>query len=341
MKSKRPKISVLMPVYNGERFLKKSINSILKQTFDDFELIIINDGSTDLSLSIINSYRDERIKVLNNSKNIGIACSLNKGINKANGDYIARQDADDISLPERFMCQVNYLKEYDIDLVDANFAFIDEDDNHIQDYEERIFSPHETLSHLFFYELVHGAIMCKRSLFMINNIQYKNRPTEDYDLFIRLAKVGMTVGRISKHLLQVRKYSNSVSGSNWVTMKKDINRMRIELVQDLGIQLTDEEKKIHIGLVEQCLTTLGEYKFRNVLRWANKITKANERLQIYSNAHFKKQIYMRLIRIIKRIEKKSVLDMLELKNSAEIYDANISFRDLFYIYRSTSNFFIR
>ena len=111
MVNRFPKISVLMPVYNGDKYLKKSINSILRQTFDDFELIIINDGSTDLSLSIIKSYQDKRIKIINNSKNIGIAYSLNKGLNKANGDYIARQDQDDISHPERFMCQVNYLKK--------------------------------------------------------------------------------------------------------------------------------------------------------------------------------------------------------------------------------------
>ncbi len=341
MKSGRPKISVLMPVYNGDKHLKKSINSILRQTFDDFELIIINDGSTDQSLSIIESYRDKRIRILNNSKNIGIADSLNRGINISNGNYIARQDADDISLPERFMCQVNYLKENDIDLVDANFAFIDEDDNYIQDYEERIFNPHETLSFLFFYELVHGAIMCKRSLFMDNNIQYKNRPTEDYDLFIRLAKVGMTVGRISKHLLKVRKYPNSVSGRNWDTMKKDINQMRIGLVQDLGLQPTDEEKKIHIALVEQNSAKLCKYKFKDILWWSNKITKANEINKIYSSTYFKRQLYLRLIRVIKGMQKKSILDMLKLKNSAELYDANISLRDLFYIYRTTSNYFIQ
>ena len=153
MQNRFPKISVLMPVYNGDKYLKKSINSILRQTYDDFEFIIINDGSTDLSLSIIKSYQDKRIKIINNSKNIGIAHSLNKGLNIANGDYIARQDQDDISHPERFMCQVNYLKKNDTDLVDANFVFIDEDDNYIQDYEERTFSPYETLSHLFFYSL--------------------------------------------------------------------------------------------------------------------------------------------------------------------------------------------
>ena len=336
MKSRRPKISVVMPVYNGDRYLKKSINSILGQTFDDFELIIINDGSTDLSFDIIKSYQDKRIKIINNSKNIGIARSLNKGINIAIGDYIARQDQDDISLPERFMCQVNFLKKNDVDLVDANFTFIDEDDNYIHDYEERNFSPHETLSHLFFYELIHESIMCKRSLFKINNIKYKKRPTEDYDLFIRLAKAGMTAARIPQHHLKVRKHPNSECGSNWDRMKKDINQMRIELVQDLGLRPTDEEKKIHIAFIEQNSFNLNQYKFRDVLCWANKINNANEMNKVYNRIYFKKQLYIRLIRMIKRKKRKSFLDMFELKKSAVFYDANISFRDLFYIYRSTT-----
>ena len=135
MNSHRPKISVLMPVYNGVQFLDRSIKSILSQTFYNFEYIIINDGSTDGSLKIINSYKDSRIKIINYSKNMGITFALNNGLNIAKGDYIARQDQDDISLPNRFMLQIEYLENNDIDLVDTNFIFIDENDKYLQDYE--------------------------------------------------------------------------------------------------------------------------------------------------------------------------------------------------------------
>ena len=104
---------------------------------------------------------------------------------------------------------------------------------------------------------------------------------------------------------------------------------------------TDEEKKIHIALVEQNLAKLCKYKFKDVLLWSNKITKANEINKIYSSTYFKRQLYLRLIRVIKGMQKKSILDMLKLKGSAEFYDANISLRDLFYIYRTTSNYFIQ
>ena len=333
MNSDKPKISVLMPVYNGEQFLDKSIKSVLEQTFNNFEYIIINDGSTDDSLKIIESYEDSRIKIINFSKNMGIAAALNNGLNVAKGDYIARQDQDDISHPERFMLQVEYLKNNDVDLVDANFIFIDENDHYIQDYEKRYFNPEETLSHLFFYELVHASIMCKRLIFTKYNIQYRKRPTEDYDLFIRLAKAGMRAGRLDKKLIKQRKHPGSMCGSDWYNIKKDIDLMRNEFVQDLGIEPTDYEKKLHIAFVEQNLSILNQYQFREVLCWANKIIKANSIKKIYSSIYFKEQLYIRLIRLIKRKKKKSVWDMIKLRQSAKFYDKSISFWDLLYAYR--------
>ena len=333
MKSDKPKISVLMPVYNGEQFLDKSIKSVLEQTFNNFEYIIINDGSTDDSLKIIKSYEDSRIKIINFSKNMGITAALNNGLNVAKGDYIARQDQDDISHPERFMLQVEYLKNNDVDLVDANFIFIDENDKYIQDYEKRYFNPDETLSHLFFYEMVHASIMCKRLIFTKYNIQYRKRPTEDYDLFIRLAKAGMRAGRLDQKLIKQRKHPSSMCGSDWNNIKKDIDLMRNKFVLDLGIEPTDYEKKLHIAFVEQNLSILNQYQFREVLCWANKIIKANSIKRIYSSTYFKEQLYMRLIRLIKRKKKKSVLDLIKLRQSAEFYDKSISFRDLLYIYR--------
>ena len=154
MKFEKPIVSVIMPVYNGDQFLDRSIKSVLNQTFNNFEYIIINDGSTDDSQKIIESYKDSRIKLINYSKNMGISFALNNGLNVAEGNYIARQDQDDVSFPDRFMLQIEFLENNNnIDLVDTNFIFIDENDKYIHDYEKRYFRPDETLSHLFFYEM--------------------------------------------------------------------------------------------------------------------------------------------------------------------------------------------
>ena len=104
-----PKVTVLMPVYNAEKYLIEAIRSILTQSFMDYELLIINDGSTDDSLKIIKSFSDKRIRLVQNERNIGQANSLNKGIKLARGEYIVRMDADDISLSERIKKQVKFM----------------------------------------------------------------------------------------------------------------------------------------------------------------------------------------------------------------------------------------
>jgi glycosyltransferase involved in cell wall biosynthesis len=123
-------ITVLMPVYNGEDYLRDSIESILSQTYLNFEFIIIDDGSTDSSLEIINSYakQDKRIIVRKNEHNIGLAKSLNAGIKLAKGRYIARQDADDLSSADRLDIQLSYaLSHPQVDLIGSNSYVIDLD----------------------------------------------------------------------------------------------------------------------------------------------------------------------------------------------------------------------
>ncbi len=100
-----PEISVVLPVYNGGRFVGEAVDSILRQTFEDFEFIIVDDGSTDTTPSVLQKVRDSRIRVIKNESNKGIVYSLNRGIAEARGAYIARMDSDDVALPDRFMLQ--------------------------------------------------------------------------------------------------------------------------------------------------------------------------------------------------------------------------------------------
>ena len=129
MVSGNPKVSVLMTVYNGEKFLRESIESILCQTFDDFEFIIIDDGSTDASPNIMASFSDPRL-VFVQQENIGQTKSLNKGLHLARGEYVARQDADDISLPDRFEKQAAYLDAHpEVVVVGGSVIRVDEQGN--------------------------------------------------------------------------------------------------------------------------------------------------------------------------------------------------------------------
>jgi glycosyltransferase involved in cell wall biosynthesis len=113
-KNKQPLISVIMPVFNADKYLKDAIDSILNQTYSNFEFIIIDDSSTDNSWFIIKNYQkiDKRIVARKNRKNSGVAATLNKALKLCHGEYVARMDADDISLPKRFQIQLHYLKKH-------------------------------------------------------------------------------------------------------------------------------------------------------------------------------------------------------------------------------------
>ena len=129
-----PKVSIIMSVYNCEEYLKYSIDSIINQSFNDYEFIIINDGSTDNSLSILKQYQklDNRIIIINNKKNYGLPISLNKGIKFAKSKFIARQDADDISEIDRLKLQYNFMnKNESVDILGSNCSYIDLNNHHI------------------------------------------------------------------------------------------------------------------------------------------------------------------------------------------------------------------
>ena len=136
-KMKNPLVSIVMPVYNGERFLEETINSILNQTFKNFELIIINDGSQDNTLKIIKKHRDDRIVLINNKKNLGSTDSINIGLKIAKGKYIASCNSDDVSHSKRIEVEFNYLEKHpDIFLVGTSAVFIDEAGNEIRRFRK-------------------------------------------------------------------------------------------------------------------------------------------------------------------------------------------------------------
>jgi len=137
IKSRKPMISVILPVYKGERFLDETLKSILNQTFKNFELIIINDASPDSSLKIIKNYKDKRIKLINNIKNKGFSGSINTGLKKAKGKYAAICTQDDISHPKRLEIELSYLENHpNIFLIGTSAVFIDENGKEISKFRK-------------------------------------------------------------------------------------------------------------------------------------------------------------------------------------------------------------
>ena len=229
-----PKISVVMSVYNGEKHLRESIESILNQTFTDFEFIIVNDGSTDNSLEIIKSYDDERIKIINNEENIGLTKSLNKAIKQARGVYIARQDADDISLSNRLELQFKFLEKHpEVALLGTGIYVIDENGDEI---EKRIMHPNPKRSLLKGNRFIHGSVMFRKSV--IDELGAYNetlRYSQDYELWLRLSKE-YDVRNLTVPLYKLRMHKSSI-----LSRKVEEQQMYAVLARKLAMNEIKEE----------------------------------------------------------------------------------------------------
>lgn len=207
-----PTLSVIMPVYNEEKTLGRAIDSILSQTFKDFELIIINDHSSDSTFDIINSYKDSRIISINNEVNMGVMQSLNRGLDRATGEFVARMDADDISLLDRFQTQISYLSSHQNVMMCSSAAITIYSDS-IKLH--KVFDNYTKIIRNMAKEnpFVHSTVMFRRCI-NGEKVYYKEPTLEDYDLWMRIAlnnNVAMIdevlVLRTEKRNLQKRTYA--------------------------------------------------------------------------------------------------------------------------------------
>ena len=180
------KISVIMPAYNAEKYINEAIDSILAQTFTDFEFIIIDDGSTDSTCAIVESYSDSRIRFFKNEHNLGVAATLNRGLDLARGEYIARMDADDISLPTRFEKQAAYMDEHpDVVVLATNVRIIGKN---IKAWPSSHTNAELKVDMLFNCCLCHPTVMMRADIIRHNQILYDDsfNKMEDYELWDRL-----------------------------------------------------------------------------------------------------------------------------------------------------------
>lgn len=188
---KNPKVTVLMSVYNGEKYLKEAVDSILSQTFTDFEFLIIDDASTDRTPEILRSYRDPRIRIITNEENLGLTKSLNRGLALVMGKYIARMDADDISYPQRIEEQVKYLEEFqNVGLVGSSFEIIDESGNIVSRNVYKNYTSENIYYKLIFNNCIaHSSVMYRRDLVIkIGGYNERLTRTQDYDLWSKISK---------------------------------------------------------------------------------------------------------------------------------------------------------
>ena len=206
-----PIVTVLMAVFNGEKYLREAIDSVLTQTFGDFELLIVNDGSTDGSRAIVESYGDSRIRLIDNETNLGLARSLNRGLAVARGRYVARLDADDVSEPERLARQAEFMERHpDVVLLGSWHTLIDEHSKEIG----RRWVPCDHFPIRWMLEFIcpfaHSAVMIRRTALLTESYDESFEYAMDYDLWLRLAERGR-VANLNQFLMRYRVSPDSMT----------------------------------------------------------------------------------------------------------------------------------
>lgn len=211
-----PKVTVLMPVYNGEKYLREAIDSILSQTFTDFEFVIIDDCSTDGSVAVVNTYSDPRIKLVQNESNLGVTLSLNKGLDLARGEYIVRMDCDDVSLPERLAKQVAFMDVHPEIAVCGTWAKEINEDGHVIGVKEPPVGKQLELHYWNSTPIIHPSAIIRVA--HLNGLRYDGRIkyAQDFDLWLRI-KARFKIYNLAEHLLLYRIHNNSIG----LTMREE------------------------------------------------------------------------------------------------------------------------
>jgi glycosyltransferase involved in cell wall biosynthesis len=260
-----PKVSVVMSVFNAAAFLSEAVRSVLAQSFADFEFLIINDGSSDNSAAILAEFSDPRIKILDQD-NRGLIASLNRGIEAAAGDYIARMDADDRCLPDRFQLQVDYLDKHpEVALLGGSIATMDQDGNALA---PRVSFP-ETHEHIWSaigrrpWVFCHPAVMYRRQAAIDAGMYHRDfAHAEDTEFFARLM-TGNKAANLPDVLLNYRLTRGAVSFA-----KKDHGRVNAELVATMidhwkpgqPFTATPEQRRAANAAIEASATPISPAK---------------------------------------------------------------------------------
>ncbi|OBQ26573.1 MAG: glycosyl transferase [Aphanizomenon flos-aquae MDT14a] len=289
-----PKITVVMPVYNGEKYLDTAIKSILNQKFTNFEFVIVDDASTDNSVEIINSYQDQRIKLIKNNVNLGIPTTRNKCLQESSGEYVAVLDCDDYAYPSRLAEQLEFMENNpDFGMVGSWVELIDENDDltgevwNEDEPSQKI--PCRLLFHNYF---AHSAVLLRRSALdtvKINGEIYrKDYPNaQDYDLWVRISKK-FKVWNIPKVLIKYRVHSHCISLKSANLVEQLTCKIVTEQMNNLGIQPTDKQLALHrqIGSYNpQEIDTSIEY-IKEVANWLTILRNANKNTGVYDHHNF-------------------------------------------------------
>ncbi|HJS53752.1 MAG TPA: glycosyltransferase [Chitinophagaceae bacterium] len=219
MDGKTPLVSVVMSVYNGSKWLEEAIESIINQTYTNWEFIIVDDGSDEPTKKILDTYKNNpKFRILANSQKKGLTKNLNTAIKQASGEYIARMDADDVSLPDRFQRQVDYLNQHRyVSVISGFITFINEEGDQPGSWAEdrkNVTWPQIKSTLPWQNCLAHPSVMIRAGVF--RNYHYNEAQThsQDWDLWLQLAADNQIIEKIPDVILLYRVHSKSITASS-------------------------------------------------------------------------------------------------------------------------------
>ncbi|MFB2834785.1 glycosyltransferase family 2 protein [Floridanema evergladense] len=288
MSTQNPHASAIMPVYNREEYLKETIDSVLNQTFTDFEFIIIDDGSSDRSVEIIKSYKDPRIKLFLNDKNSGTSYSRNRGIDLSSGDYIITIDSDDINLPQRFATQIAYMDSHpEVGICGSWVKTIGEVAGELWRCAVNPEIVH--CRTLFEAVLCHPSTIIRRKYLDEYSLRYsvELKRAQDWDLYCRGAR-HFQVANIPEVLVYYRwrKYGKNLSDEELMSQKYyyfyEIDKRNFSA---LNLQPTEQEMLVHRRLGNLELKKDRDFVIE-ANKWLNKLLEANQIAKVYPQSTF-------------------------------------------------------
>lgn len=285
-----PAITVLMTVYNGRKLLAEAIESILVQTHRDFELLIINDGSTDDSLALLRTYADPRIRIIDQQPNRGIHHTLNRGLHEARGRYVAIMDQDDIAMPRRLERLYSRM-EAQPDLALCGSA-IETFGYHPVKPWVRYFEPDALkVALLFENPICHPSVMLRRSNLADNGLQYPDMPyAEEYCLWVTLSRL-KPIANHPEPLLRYRSHPQQVSRLRNEIQCASMDLVILDQLKTLGLHVTARQLAVH-KLLGGGFNPMPGYT-RRLRQWSALLIAANRERKVYNETEFARQLAAR------------------------------------------------
>ncbi|MDT8410611.1 MAG: glycosyltransferase family A protein [Wenzhouxiangellaceae bacterium] len=280
----KPRVSVFIPVHNRENLVCVAINSILAQSFEDFELIVVDDGSTDRTLEVLQSYTDPRVRIASNGQNLGIPATRNRGLELARGEYIALLDSDDHAYPKRLAEQVAYLDAHpEITQVGSWCSFMDSEGQMLGKVRRQPLKPDDIHAHLLFHcPVINRTVMARTEA--LRSLRYdSNFPRcQDYDMHCRMVEQKHLLANLPKILVCGREHPGRFTGQTSGLGRDRKSAIHARMLSSIDIAATDAELLRHHALSRPNERPVEPVEY---LEWAEawlwRIKQANRHEKVY------------------------------------------------------------